>query len=110
MATTLEYVLGAELGDAEITWNASDGTVIDFSSGWTFQVKVGQVGSAASFTKTTGITGAATAPNLTVAWATSGELNSLTAGGYDLQITATRSSDSKTRICQFRLVISGAVT
>ena len=106
---TAQYVAGAELADLEVTWTDSDGTIIDFSSGYTFSLKVGAAGQTASFTKTTTITGAATAPNLTVAWATSGELNSLTAGGYTLQITATRTSDSKTRIMQGRLDVLAAV-
>jgi len=111
MATTLVYTLGDELGDAEIDWADSDGTVIDFSSGYTFSLKVGTKGSAALFTKTSGISGAATFPNITVAWATTGELNSITTpGGYVLQITATRTADSKTRTLQGRLVIEDRVT
>lgn len=104
-----QYVSGAELADLEVIWSDSDGAVIDFSAGYTFSLKVGVVGQAASFTKTTNITGASTAPNLTVAWATSGELNGLSAGGYTLQITATRAADSKTRILQGRLDVLAAV-
>lgn len=105
-----QYVVGSELGDLAITWDDSDGDLIDFSSGYTFQVKVGEVGSAATFTKTTGCTGAATAPNLVVAWATSGELNDLTAGNYTVQVAATRTSDGKVRIQQGRITMLAAVT
>lgn len=106
----LRYYLGDELGDAELTWNDSDGTLINFASGWTFSVKVGTPGSAASFTKTTTITGASTAPNVTIAWATTGELNSLTAGGYTLQVVATQTSGSKTRTLQVPLAMLPVVT
>ena len=111
MATTLVYALGDELGDAEIDWEDSDGAVISFASGYTFSLKVGTKGSAALFTKTSGITGAATFPNLTIAWAISGELNAITTpGGYVLQITATRTADSKTRTLTVPLVIEDRVT
>lgn len=104
------YVLGDELGDLAIAWYDRNGDLIDFSTGWTFSVKVGQVGSAALFTKSSGITGAATDPNVTVAWATSGELNSLSAGVYTFQIAATRVADSKVRTRQGEIRITGAVT
>lgn len=110
MSTTPTYVKGAELADLAVTWQDSDGDVIDFSSGWTFSVKVGQPGSAAEFTKTSNITGAATAPNVTVAWSTSGELNNLTDGTFVVQITATRGSDSKTRTMQTPIRIAPAIT
>lgn len=105
----VDYVLGAELGDLRITWLDEDGDVIDFSSGWTFQLKLGPAKSAAAaLTKTTGIVGAATAPNLTVAWA-AGELDNLTVRNYVLQVKATR-PDSKDRIMQGNLRIIGPVT
>lgn len=107
---TPSYVIGAELGDLGISWYDTDGTLIDFSSGYTFTVKVGVRGSAALFTKTTGITGAATAPNVTVAWATSGELNALSTGQYALQVTARQTSSGKDRIQQGRISIVKAVT
>lgn len=108
---TASYITGAELADLAVTWQDASGTVVDFSSGWTFQVKVGaNLGTAAEFTKTTGITGAATAPNVTIAWATSGELNDLDAGTYVVQIAATRTSDSKTRIMHTPLQIVAALT
>lgn len=105
---TVTYIAGAELGDLEVTWQDSDGAVIDFSTGYTFQVKVGRRGSA-SFTKTTGITGAATAPNVVIAWSTSGELNNLPANDYTVQIVATRDSDSKQRIMHTELSVASAL-
>lgn len=90
------YTAGDELPAAELTVLEDDGTVIDLSAGYTFEVKVAPIGSTtASFTKTTGVTGAATAPNATVTWATSAELSTLTAGLYTLQFRATRTSDSR---------------
>jgi len=62
-------------------------TLIDFSSGYTFQVLLVNRDGTIALTKTSGITGAATAPNVTVAWA-SGELN-ITPGLYLLHLKAT---------------------
>jgi hypothetical protein len=71
-----------------VTWLDGDGAIINFSAGYTFQVKlVNVVTGATVLTKTTNITGAATAPNVTVAWATS-ELN-IAAGTYELHLQAT---------------------
>ena len=74
-----------------------DGTLIDFSSGWTFSFKIGRLGAAALLTKTTNITGGAGAgveptgtPNVLITW-TAGELN-LTAGIYEWQLTCTTSA------------------
>lgn len=103
------YIQGEELDDMPVTWTNSEGTLYDYSSGHTFVVKVGERGQDAEFTKSSGITGAATAPNVTVVWATTGELNDLAAGKYTVQIEATRTSDGRVRICQDDLVIEPAV-
>lgn len=103
------YTQGADLPDLPITWQDSAGAVIDFSTGYTFEVRVGSRGSAAAFSKTTGITGAATAPNLTIQWATSGELNTLAAGRYSVQVTATRTSDNRQRVMSDALQVLPAV-
>ena len=98
MSVPAVYYKGAELPDLHVTWEDEDGEVIDFAAGWTFVVKVAREGStAASFTKSSGITGAASAPNVVVAWATSGELSTLAAGRYVVQVVATRAADSKDR-------------
>ncbi len=111
---TLRYYVGSDLPDTQITVRNGDGTYPDFSSGYTFAVKVAPAGStSASFTKSTSITGAAgsaTVANVSVSWATSGELNSLTAGYYILQLQVTRSSDSRQWIDQFPLEIVAAVS
>lgn len=107
------YFVGADLPDLAIRWKDRSGNPIDFSSGYSFQLKVTRLGqTTALFTKNTGFTGAAmdpTAPNLTVAWATTGELNNLAAGPYTVHITATRTADSKERKMQGRLEIYPSV-
>ena len=110
MDTVGPYIQGSDLPDLAISWRDRDGTLHDFSSGWTFELKVGDPGSAAILTKTDGITGAATAPNLTIAWATSGELNNLTPGVHHCQLTATRTADSKHRRKSFQLKVEAQVT
>lgn len=94
---SLRYHTTAELPALEMWLLDDDGTLIDFSTGWTFSLKIGEVGQVALLTKTTGITGAAGAgseptgtPNLTVAWA-AGEL-AITPGIWTWQLTATASS------------------
>ena len=100
------YPAGAELPDMTFTWTDSNGDLIDFSSGYTFTVKVGIPGVAAVFTKTTGITGTGTDPNVTVEWATTGELALLdTATEYQGQVIAQRTSDFKDRVFAFRLFL-----
>lgn len=104
------YIKGADLPDLTVVWYDQTGALIDFSSGWTFSLKLGDPGSAATLTKSTGITGAATAPNVTVAWATTLDLNSLAATTYTADLTATRTSDSKQRVIRFRLTVKDAIT
>lgn len=103
------YIAGAELPDLAITWRASNGDVIDFSSGWTFTVKVGKPWGEAEIVKTNGVTGAAAAPNVTVAWA-AGELDGLDPGDYDLEVLARRMSDNKDRAMKATLRIAAALT
>jgi hypothetical protein len=103
-------VQGADLPDTRIEWKDGDGNVIDFSSGHTFVLKAGTPGTAADMTKSTGITGAATSPNITIAWATSNELNTLAAGVYSLHLVATRVVDSKQRVLEGSLTVKPAIT
>lgn len=106
---SLQYTAGADLPDGGVEWKDRNGTIIDFSTGYTFEVRVGSAGSAATFSKTTGITGAATSPNLTIQWATSGELNTLPAGNYSVQIIATRTADSRARILNDTIQVLPAI-
>lgn len=92
--TTIRYRRTAERPSLQLWLLDDDGNLIDFSSGYTFELKIGLLGSAALLTKTAGITGAAGAgteptgtPNVTIAW-TTGELD-LTPGVYNWQLTCT---------------------
>ncbi len=99
MATlnTVYYYIGDELEPLALSWTANGG-LVDFSLPHSYVAKL--VSStdptfADVFTapKTTGFSGTATAPNLTVSWATTGELNVPTDPGlYFLQIVATRAA------------------
>lgn len=103
------YIQGSDLPDLGLEWRDANGSIIDYSSGHTFVVKVGVPGSTALITKSTGITGAATAPNVTITWATSGELNTLTPGIYDADVAATRVADSKQRFMRFQIRVDAAI-
>jgi hypothetical protein len=83
------YYLGSEDPTYPTTWTNSDGVVIDFSApGWSFELRLGHPGRDAVLTKTSGIAGAATAPNITVTWATT-DLDDIDPGTYLLQIFPT---------------------
>jgi hypothetical protein len=105
----VEYQIGEELDDIQITWNDSLGGVRQFATGWTFELKIGALASAALVTKTTNIVGANTAPNVTISWA-AGELDTLPAGTYTGQLKARRTADSKDLIQQFPFTMTAVVT
>jgi hypothetical protein len=98
----VRYHANAERPTLRLTWYDDDDALIDFSSGYTWSLKVGNPGSAALLTKTSGITGAATAPNVTIAW-TAGEL-ALTPGTYTYQLTATTSALDRTMTGQIQIL------
>lgn len=104
---TIEYFAGDERPYWEPTVTVG-GVAEDLSTGYTFEVNVAASASATpALTKTTGITGAAGGV-VTVAWAT-GDL-ALTAGTYVVQLTATRTSDSKDWTIQDHLIIKARLT
>lgn len=105
---TPEYIKGAELPDVALTWTDEDTGLLDFSVGWTFTARIGHVGAAADLTKTTGITGAAIAPNLVIAWA-DGELDALDPDTYDVDVEANHVASSKDRKQRFQLIIGEQV-
>lgn len=105
----VQYIEGADLPDLVITWLDSNDALIDFSSGYNFELKIGQPGKVALVTKTTGIGGFAIAPNVVIAWSTSGELNSLPANVYVAQLKASRIADGKSRLLTFEFVVGRAV-
>lgn len=93
--TGIVYYRTAERPDIQLWLTDRTGTLIDFSSGYTFAFKVGTPGTAALFTKTTGITGAAGSgtetsgtPNVTIQF-TAGELDSLAKRKTSWQLRAT---------------------
>lgn len=92
----MTYYIGSELPDYPVTWRDSAGAVPNFASGWTFTLKLGFPGRAPVLTKTTGITGAATAPNITVSW-DAGEFDDLDPGTYVLELFARQTSSGKDR-------------
>jgi hypothetical protein len=77
------YKSGAELPAYTPTLRVND-SAVDLSSGYTFNVTID---FPTPLVKTTGITGAASEPNLNVAWS-AGEL-AVTPGVYGVVITAT---------------------
>lgn len=89
---------GAALPDRGLVWLDDQGNLINFSAGYTFQLKISATGDGTALvTKTTGITGAATSPNVTISW-TVAELASLSAEvEYVCQLAALRTSDGKPR-------------
>jgi len=93
--SSLTYYRTAERPDIRLWLLDDNGTLVDYSTGYTFTFKIGIRGQAADLTKTTGITGAAGTgtetsgtPNVTIAF-TAGELDALAAGRYHWQLRAT---------------------
>lgn len=70
-----------------VEWRDGTGELIDFSTGYTFTVSLIDGAGTTALTKATGIAGAATRPNITVAWSAN-ELD-LTPGFYRLHLKAT---------------------
>jgi hypothetical protein len=104
---TLEY----HQNDERPYWRATvevDGAYDDMSSGYTFEVNVAATDTSVPVvTKTTGITGAAEGV-VTVAWAP-GDLD-IDAGRYVIQLTATRTADTKDWTIQDKIRIKPRLT
>jgi hypothetical protein len=105
---TIEYFAGDERPYWEATVTV-DGVAEDLTSGYTFEVNIAPTATTTPSTvvKTSGITGAA-AGVVTVAWAT-GEL-AIATGTYVVQLTATRTSDSKDWTIQDKIKIKPRLT
>lgn len=105
--TVIERYLGAELPAWAISWPAGDGTFYDFTSGWTFVLKVSGGGTdAALLTKTTGFTGStgsATDPNLTIAPVPADGFQLLDPGVYQCTVTASNTASGLDAIETFLL-------
>lgn len=102
---SVTYHRTAERPALEVTWLDDNGQVIDLTAA-ALTVKVGATGRAALLTKTLGVDGAATAPNVVITWA-AGELD-LPVGVHRMQITATESGLD--RVCVTSLTIADIVT
>jgi len=106
MSQKLAYHITADRPAAKLWLEDDDGTLIDFSTGYTFTLLIGDKGSAAKLTKASGITGAAGSgkeptgvPNVTVTWS-AGEIaaSSVVAGqSYVFELTA-RATGSLDRV------------
>ena len=80
--STYVYATDQELPAVQLEWLDGTGALLDLSAA-TFTVKLTSVTTGATaLTKSSGITGAATSPNVTIAWSSS-ELN-ITPGTYRL--------------------------
>lgn len=101
MTSPLVYDKTASLPSAKLWLQDDDGTLVNFASGYTFVFKIGNRGSAAILTKSSGITGATGAgaeptgtPNITIVW-DDAEFSTKTPGSYAWQLTATATSGGK---------------
>jgi hypothetical protein len=93
--TTITITVGSELPDLTFHWQDSAGNTIDFSSGFTWTLRVGDA-TTGVLEKTTGITGAATNPNVTITFS-AGDWDDVTPGLYAATLTPRRTSDDKDR-------------
>lgn len=91
----IKVTVGGELPDWTFAWMDDAGDLIDFSANYTFTLRIGD-SSTGILEQTTGITGAATDPNVTIAFAV-GTFDSITPGVYAAELWARRTSDSKDR-------------
>jgi hypothetical protein len=102
--TVIRRTKGTELPNFDITWYRPDGTLYDFSAGWTFTVRIGNPGQAALVTPATA--GAATAPNLVISFAANA-LDTIPASSYHLDVTprfTATSQDLDTRTWLFQVL------
>lgn len=104
----IKYYKSAERPDITLTWRGNNGAVLDLSVGYSFELKIGSPGSAAIFTKTAGINGAQTSPNLTISFI-SGELDDVPVGLHAAQLRARETAGSQDRYMQFWFLFLDAV-
>jgi len=96
--TSRTYYADQELPSLPFHWFDADGTVIDFSIGWTFTLEfITKKNGKLVHTKAAGITGAAALPNVVCTW-TIGDLSAFTAGTYKVRLVARRTADSFDRV------------
>lgn len=106
--TIWQYTRGAELPAITIDALDANGLPIDFSTGWTFAIKVGEPGKTAVVTAST-VVGDAVKPNLTINWS-AGALDPLVGGVvYTVQLQATLTATGQDRIYTTQLRVVDAV-
>jgi hypothetical protein len=107
-----QVITGQALPDTGLFVRSGGVLLTGLNSGYTFSLRVRNPNDDATlFTKTTGFTGQIGSgsepggvPNLVIAWAVSGELDTLTIGEvHKARLTITRVSDSKPYIYDFLL-------
>jgi hypothetical protein len=109
MADIPTWLIEADLPDLDGTWKDSEGRVIDLTEYTFVELRIGDEGKPALLTKTSGVTFAATDPNVTVAW-DAGELAALVPlVTYSGLLVATRIADDKKREMPFKLYLQDAV-
>lgn len=84
---TYTYMADSEAPSVPLEWKDYAGNLIDFSSGYTFTVQLVDTDGVKRLTKTSGIVGSATSPNVVITWA-NGELAALAAGAYRMLVYA----------------------
>ena len=100
MLTDYEYRADQELPSMAFEWRDGSGSVIPFSSGWTFTVKVAKASNptVVLLTKTAGLVGADSSPNVTILWSTTdfaGLTSTQSGTDYVVWLYARRTADSK---------------
>lgn len=90
------YMKDQELFGEAFNWLDRDGNIFDFSTGWTFTAKICLKGTTTlAATKSAGIAGAATLPNIELTWSAT-DFDDLPSGrNYVYFLYATRASDGK---------------
>jgi hypothetical protein len=104
--STIQYVAGSELPSIDVTWRDSSGDVIDLTA-YTLSLRM-QLGSNDPILKVSGLTPAASEPNVVITWS-DGELD-IPPGVYSCQLWAKRIADGLDRDpYTFRLQILAAI-
>lgn len=104
----LVYTRGHERPFHLLTWLDADGEPVDLTDD-TFALAIGTPGREAEHVKTTGITGTATSPNVSIAWSDN-ELDHLDTGMHRGQLSAIDSSGNYREPFPLTIEIYDAIT